>query len=49
MYAFPKEMKEALERCEASFVCYQKIEDKAVPVTFGMRDRMMWCSGAGSQ
>ena len=32
MYTFPKEMKEALERCEASFVYYQKIEDKAVPV-----------------
>ena len=32
MYNFPKEMKEALERCEASFVYYQKIEDKAVPV-----------------
>lgn len=32
MYTFPKEMKEALERCEASFVYYQKIGDKAVPV-----------------
>ncbi len=32
MYTFPKEMREALERCEASFVYYQKIGDKAVPV-----------------
>ena len=32
MYTFPKEMKEALERCEASFVYYQRIGDKAVPV-----------------
>ncbi len=32
MYTFPKEMREALESCEASFVYYQKIEGKAVPV-----------------
>ena len=32
MYTFPKEMKEALEDCGASFVYYQNIEGKGVPV-----------------
>ena len=32
MYTFPKEMRAALESCEASFVYYQRIGDEAVPV-----------------
>ena len=32
MYTFPKEMREALESCKASFVYYQNIDGKAVPV-----------------
>ena len=30
MYTFPKEMRAALESCEASFVYYQRIGDEAV-------------------
>ena len=32
MYTFPKEMREALESCKASFVYYQNIDGKGVPV-----------------
>ena len=32
MYTFPKEMREALEGCKASFVYYQNVGGKAVPV-----------------
>ena len=32
MYIFPKEMREALESCRASFVYYQNIDGEAVPV-----------------
>ena len=32
MYTFPKEMREALERCEASFIYYEKTGDKGVPI-----------------
>ena len=32
MYIFPKETREALESCEASFVYYQNIDGEAIPV-----------------
>ena len=32
MYTFPKETREVLESCEASFVYYQKIGDETVPI-----------------